>query len=189
MGNSSERASAEQPAGLITKGAQTLLVSLMLVVAAVALNLPWPLVPDARAALPFLALPLVHWHALRLPHALPAPVVLAAGLLADLVADTPFGFWPLIYLTVLASGRSLRLLLGGAGGLARSLVAVPIYAVISVIVALLAIYLYTLEWPAPAPLLAGVGLGAVLELAAALVLRTLHRHPAALPAIATGGER
>lgn len=189
MRDVAEADSTDRSPGLIARSAQGLLVGLLLVTVALALNLPWPLEPKARAALPYLALAFVHWHAFRIPQALPAPVALVAGLVADLIADTPLGFWPLIYLSVLASGRGMRQLPGDAAGLARALPAVAVYALVAVAVALLATYLYTLVWPAPAPILAGVGLACGMELLAVLVASSLQRRPQALPAIATGGER
>lgn len=163
-----------------------LLVALLLIASAAALNMAWPLEPSARAALPYLALPIVHWHAFRMPQALPAPVVLVAGLVADLMADTPFGFWALIYLSVLASGRSLGQLLGrGGGGLWQSLLAVPVYAIVAAAVALTTTYLYTLAPPPVTPALAGIGLGAALELALCIIARSILPRP---PAVATRSE-
>ena len=184
----SEKASTES-AGPIARILGILAVSLLLAAAAIGLNLPWPLEPSARAALPYLALPIVHWHAFRMPHLLPAPVVLAAGLLADLLADTPFGFWPLIYLAVFGSGRGMRRLGGEGRGLLVRLAAIAVYAATAVALALLTTTLYVLAWPDPAPVLAGIGLGAALELLAATIPRAIHRPARTLPAIATGAER
>lgn len=183
-----ESGGPEGASGPLTKGLQGLAVSLLLVVLAVALNLPWPLEASARAALPYLALAFVHWHAFRMPHTLPAPVVLVAGLIADIVADTPLGFWALIYLAVVASGRGMRHLIGGAEGHARMILAIPVYVVIAITLSLAASYLYTLAMPAPAPVIAGAGLGAALELAALAITRVARGRHQLLPAVATTGE-
>lgn len=145
---------------------------LALTLLAAGLNLPWPLEPSARAALPFLVLPVVHWSAFRAPWLLPAPIVLAIGLLSDVVAETPLGYWPLLLLGVLASGRAMRHLTGSSAGLSATLAALPIYAGVAFALAMLVPASFTLAWPDPAPIVAGIGLGVIVE-GVAILLRHL----------------
>lgn len=166
-----------------------LLVSLVLITAAVALNLPWPLESTARAALPYLALAIVHGHAYRIPDAVPAPLVLIVGLAADIVADTPLGFWPLVYLGAVACARGMRHLIGGSAGLALTGLAVAVSAVTTIMLALATTYLYTLAMPDPAPVIAGTGLGAVLELAVLGLAGFAGRGQGLLPAVPPTGPR
>ena len=142
---------------------------LLLTLLAVGLNLPWPLEPSARAAIPFLVLPVVHWNAFRAPWLLPAPIVLAIGLLADVAADTPLGYWPVLLLGVLASGRAMRHPTGSSAGISATLATLPVYAGVAFALAMLVPALFTLAWPDPAPIVAGIGLGVVVEGAAILL--------------------
>jgi hypothetical protein len=168
---------------------QPLLQALLLGLLAVGLNLPWPIDAQARAALPLLVLPVVHWTAFRAPGLLPAPVALAAGLLADVVGDTPLGYWPLMYLAVLACGRAMRHLFGSTG-IAAALAALPVYAGVALGLALAVPALFTLAWPDPAPAIAGIGLGIVIESLLILGGALLARGPLGVRhAIAAPGER
>jgi hypothetical protein len=164
----------------LLKGVFTALPAVLLVTAALGLNLPWAVEPDVRAALPFLVLPFVHWTAYRRPERLPAPLVLLAGLAADLAAGTPLGFWALLYLGVLASGRGMRPSPGD--GLLAGLVALGVYGIVALALATLVPLAFTLEWPRAAPVLAGIGLGLVLEAIALIIARSMPAGRAPIPA-------
>lgn len=153
------------------------LPSLALVFAAVGLNLPWPLTGEVRATLPFLALPIVHWSAFRVPALLPAPIVLAAGIIADTVADTPLGYWPIVMLSVLASGRLSRHFFGTDAGPMVEWLALPVHAAVAFAPAMLVPFLFTLVWPSPAPILAGLGLGIAIETALIMVMLLVRMVP------------
>jgi hypothetical protein len=161
------------------------LPSLVLVPAAVALNLPWPIAIDARLALPYLALPLVHWCAFRAPSLLPSPVVLAAGILADIAAESPLGYWPLVLLSVLGSGRAAHRLLGPDPDAAAGFLALPLGAAAAFVPAMIVPFVFALAWPDPAPIVAGIALGVLIE-AILIVIDALTRR---LPAPARSGDR
>lgn len=145
-----------------------LLPSLAVLPLAVLLNLPWPIDPAARAGLPYLVLPLIHAAALRAPERLPAPILLAAGLLADLCAGTPLGFSALLYLGVLGATRAMRQLSGErAAGAALSM---PVAAIVAIGIATLVPLAFTLHWPDLGPILAGIGLGFSIEAGVRLAL-------------------
>lgn len=61
---------------------------------------PWGLPADARYILPLLPAIVVHYWALRHPHAMPEWLAFASGLTVDLVTNGPLGFWALMYLLV-----------------------------------------------------------------------------------------
>ncbi len=189
MRSSLDKTRTQSTPGPLAKGLQMLVVSLLMVTAAVALNLPWPLESSAKSALPYLALAIVHGHSYRIPDAVPAPLVLIAGLAADIVADTPLGFWPLVYLGVVACARGMRHLFGGDAGFALAGIGIAVSAVVAIVLALATSYLYTLAMPDPAPIIAGCGLGAVLELAVHGVAGYARRGPRLLPAVDPSGPR
>ncbi len=135
----------------------TLLPAVAVLLLAVALNLPWPIDPAARAALPFLVLPVIHATGARAPERLPAPALLLAGLLADMVAGTPLGYSALLYLGVLGATLAVHRFTGErATGLALSL---PVAVLVAIGIATLVPLAFTLQWPSFAPILAGNGLG------------------------------
>ena len=189
MRSSHEKSATQSTPGPLARGLQLLLVSLVLITAAVALNLPWPLESSARAALPYLALAIVHAHAYRIPDAVPAPIILFAGLVADIVADTPLGFWALVYLGTVACARGMRNLLGGDAGFALTGLGIAASAVVSIMLALGTTYLYTLTMPDPAPVIAGTGLGALLELAVIGLAGLAGKEQRLLPAVDPTGPR
>lgn len=146
----------------------TVLPTLVVLLLAVLLNLPWPIDPAARAGLPYLVLPVIHATALRAPERLPAPILLAVGLLADLCAGTPLGFTALLYLGVLGATSAVRQLSGErASGAALSM---PVAALVGVGLATLVPLAFTLHWPDMAPILAGIGLGFTIEAGVRLAL-------------------
>ncbi|MEZ5924018.1 MAG: hypothetical protein R3D57_06490 [Hyphomicrobiaceae bacterium] len=136
---------------------------------AVGLNLPWPLASDVNVALPYLVLPVVHRTTFRAPRLLPASYLFAIGLLADLVAETPLGFWTLMLLVTRAVGQAMPIVLHCARtSVPGALVSVPVYALLALSLALTIPYAFALSWPEPAPRIAGIGLGAVFEVAVVL---------------------
>ncbi len=137
-------------------------------VLAVALNLPWPIDPAARAALPYLLLPLIQVTADRAPERLPAPILLVGGILADVCAGTPLGYSALLYLGVLGATRAVRTLAGARGP--ASALSMPAAAVVAVVIATLVPLAFTLQPPDMAPILAGVGLGFTVEAIARLAI-------------------
>ena len=145
-----------------------LLPGLAVVLLAVALNLPWPVDPAVRGALPFLVLPVIHATAAYAPERLPAPILLIAGLLADVCAGTPLGYTGLLYLGALGTACAVRKLSGErAYGVALSLVAA---ALVAMGIAVLVPLAFTLHTPDLGPILAGIGLGFAVEAGVRLVL-------------------
>lgn len=146
---------------VLLKGVAAITPACLVTLAAIGLNLPWPIEPALRTALSMLAVPLVHWTAYRAPERLPAPLLLSAGMLADLAAGSPLGFSALLYLGALASGRGMRQLVGNS--VWGRLFALPVCAAVAFSFATLVPLAFTLRWPEPAPILAGLGLGLALE--------------------------
>lgn len=87
-------------------------------------SMPWGGPDWLELALLLLPAATVYFWSLRRPHLLPAPIVLAAGLVLDVLSNGPLGIWCTALLVVALMARLLQrarprggALLRGAGGL------------------------------------------------------------------------